>query len=245
MEDGAALQAERFVPGETIFFSVFVENQKVGANGRVELKSEVEAFDSRGVSIAPKVAEDIKTTLQDEDKDWKPKIRAQLQLPAIARPGEYVIRYKVVDVQTGQSAAGERKFPVTGMNIERAETLVIRDFGFYRGEEDATALTIPAYRPGDTLWARFFLTGYGYGPENAIDVAYDVAVLNAEGKQIFEQKDAAVERSQAHYPQPWIPGGMNLSLQANMRPGTYTLVITGRDTTGKQTVSEKHEFRLE
>jgi hypothetical protein len=72
-----------------------------------------------------------------------------------------------------------------------------------------------------------------------------VAVLSPDGKQMFSQEDAAVEKSQAFYPQPWVPGAFNLSLQSTMRPGTYTLVITAHDGIGKQTTTERAEFRVE
>jgi hypothetical protein len=62
---------------------------------------------------------------------------------------------------------------------------------------------------------------------------------------LFSQEDAAVEKSQAFYPQPWVPGAFNLSLQSTMRAGTYTLVITARDGVGKQTAESKAEFRVE
>ena len=246
MEDGQQLGTDiRFVAGETIFFSVSVENYKIGPNGRVELTAEMEAVDPGGVLVMPKITDSIKTALEEEDKEWKPKIRAQFVLPTLAHPGAYAIRYKVTDLATGQTISGEKKLPVIGPDVAVSDTLVVREFGFYRSEDEPNALTVAAFRPGDTLWARFFLTGFKYGAENAIDVTYDVAVVNAEGKQIFEQKDAAAERGTAFYPQPWVPGGLNLSLQKNMRLGTYSVVITGRDAVGKQTVTEKHEFRLE
>lgn len=246
MEDGQQLTTDlRFVAGETVFFSVSVDNYRIGANSRVELSAEIEAVDPAGALFMPKITDGIKTTLEEEDKEWKPKMRAQFVLPTLAHPGVYAIRYKVTDLATGQAVSGEKKLPVVGPDVAASDTLVVREFGFYRAEDEPVALTVAAYRPGDTLWARFFLTGFKYGPENAIDVTYDVTVVNAQGKQIFEQKDAAAERSKAFYPQPWVPGGLNLSLQKNMRVGTYGVIITGRDAIGKQTVSEKHEFRLE
>jgi hypothetical protein len=95
------------------------------------------------------------------------------------------------------------------------------------------------------LWVRFDITGYKYGEQNSMDVAYDVAVQSPDGKQLFAQENAAVEKSQAFYPQPWVPGAFNLSLQSTMRAGTYTLVITAHDATGNQTATAKAEFRVE
>ena len=101
------------------------------------------------------------------------------------------------------------------------------------------------YHPGDMLWVRFDITGYKYGEQNSIDVGYDVEVLSPDGKQLFAEEDAAVEKSQAFYPQPWVPAAFNLDLQPNMTPGTYTLVITAKDAVVKQTAETKAEFRVE
>jgi len=92
---------------------------------------------------------------------------------------------------------------------------------------------------------KFDITGYKYGEQNAIDVAYDVAVTAAEGRTLFTQENAAVEKSQAFYPQPWVPGNFSLTLQPNMTPGMYAVSITARDGVGNQTVTEKAPFRVE
>jgi hypothetical protein len=131
------------------------------------------------------------------------------------------------------------------MGVEPASALTIRNTGFYRTQDDPTPLKTVAYRAGDVLWVRFDITGYKYGEQNAIDVAYDVAVNGPDGKQLFAQEDAAVERSQAYYPQPWVPGGFNLNLQSTMRAGTYTLVLTARDGIGKQMAVMKADFKVE
>jgi hypothetical protein len=95
------------------------------------------------------------------------------------------------------------------------------------------------------VWVRFDVTGYKYGEQNAIDVSYDVAVLTSEGKQLFAQENAAVEKSQAFYPQPWVPGSFSLTLQSTMHPGNYIVAITARDGVGNQTATEKAAFRVE
>lgn len=245
-EDGIPLQSgDNFRPGDIAFFSFQVENYRVGPTGKVDLVGHMQAFDPKGVAIAPADEETIGTSVSEEDKDWKPKLRLQLQLPSIAPPGTYKIKYEVTDRQTHQNAASELAFAVGGRGVEPASALTIRNLGFYRTQEEQTPLKVVAYRPGDTLWVRFDAIGYKYGEQNAIDVAYDVAVLSPDGKQMYSQEDAAVERSQAYYPQPWVPGGFNLSLQPTMRAGTYTLVLTARDGVGKQTATEKAEFRVE
>ncbi len=245
-EDGIPLQSgTEFQPGDIAFFSFQVENYHVNPTGKVDLVGHMQAFDPKGVAIVAADEQMIGTSVSEEDKDWKPKLRLQLQLPSIAQPGTYTIRYDVTDRQSRQSAASELTFAVGGRGVEPAGALTIRNLGFYRTQDEDSPLKVVAYRPGDTLWVRFDAIGYKYGEQNSIDVAYDVAVLSPDGKQMYSQEDAAVERSQAYYPQPWVPGAFNLNLQPTMRPGTYTLVLTARDGVGKQNATVKAEFRVE
>jgi hypothetical protein len=245
-EDGTPIEnGVAFQPGDIAWFSFQVENYKTGPTGKIQLTGHIEAVDPKGTLIVPRDEEVIGTSVSEEDKTWKPKLRLQIQLPSIAPPGNYKIKYDVTDQQTHQTAAGELPFPVGGKGVAPADKLTLRSLGFYRTQEEESPLKVVAYRAGDILWVRFDAIGYKYGDQNAIDVTYDVAVLSPDGKQLFSQEDAAVEKSQAFYPQPWVPGAFNLSLQSTMRPGTYTLVITAHDGIGKQTATERAEFRVE
>jgi hypothetical protein len=245
-EDGPPLAGgQKLVAGETLFFRFGVANFKTGVTGKVQITGHAQAFDPRGTAIAPQDEVAIGTTLSQEDKDWKPALRSQFQVPAIAPPGIYHIRFEAVDEQTRLSASGETTFAVEGRDVRPSPALTIREFGFYRGQDDESPLKVAAYRAGDMVWVRFDVTGFKYGEQNAIDVAYDVAVANGEGKQLFSQEDAAVEKSQAFYPQPWVPGIFSLTLQPDMSKGTYAVVITARDGIGNQTITQKAQFKVE
>jgi hypothetical protein len=246
-EDGPSLESgQAFLSGEQVFFSFQAENYKTGTTGKVQLTGHIGAFDPKGTPIAPLDEVVIGTTLSQEDKDWKPKLRSQLQLPSIAPPGTYRIKFDVTDLQTNQKASGEMTFPVHGRSVEPSAELTIRGLGFYRTQEEETPLRVAAYRPGDIMWVRFDVTGFKHGEQNSIDVSYDVAVLKRDGSTLFSQEAAAVEKSQAFYPQPWVPGEFNLSLQTTMSAGTYTLMITAHDgIEAGQTATAKAEFRVE
>jgi len=245
-EDGPALErGASFQPGEIVFFSFQVENYKAGTTGRVQLTGHTEAFDPKGTPIATRDEQVIATSLSEEDKDWKPKLRSQIQIPPIAPPGNYRIHFDVTDMQTHQTVSEYASFPVSGKGVEPSADLAIRDFGFYRTREEETPLRNPVYRAGDIVWVRLDIVGYKYGEQNAIDVAYDVAVTAADGRQLFSQEDAAVEKSQAFYPQPWVPGEFNLTLQSTMKPGTYTLAITAHDGIGNRMAVVKADFTVQ
>ena len=244
-EDGSPLDADSLVPGETAYFSFVVEGIKAGPSEKIQLVGHVQAFDPQGRAISVVDEQTIATTLSQEDKNWKPKIRSQFLVPPIAPTGVYRIRYEVTDSVTRKTAKGESTFPVRGRMVDPANELVIRNFGFFRTQDETAPLRTPAYRAGDLLWVKLDITGYKYGEQNAVDVAYDVEVFGPNGKSLFAQQDAAVERSQAFYPQPWVPVEFNLSLQTTMTPGPYTIVITAHDGIGKQTVSARGEFRVD
>jgi hypothetical protein len=245
-EDGPAAGGDGFRSGEQVFFSFQVENYKTGTTGKIQLTGHIEAFDPSGIPVSPREEVVIGTTVSEEDKAWKPKLRSQIQVPSIAPPGNYKIKYDVTDLQTKQSASGETTFVVHGRAVEPSPALTIRGLGFYRTQEEENALKTAAYRPGDILWVRFDITGFKHGEQNSIDVTYDVAVLTGDGKQLFSQEAAAVEKSQAFYPQPWVPAEFNLNLQSNMSTGPYTLVITAHDGVAEgQTTTAKAAFKVE
>jgi hypothetical protein len=245
-EDGAPLGPDdRIVAGESLYFRFDAAGFRTSDAGKVQLTGHVQAFDPRGTAIVSRDEILIGTSLRDEDKDWKPRLRSQFQVPPIAPPGVYRIHFDLTDEQSHQTAAGDSSFSVAGRDVRESATLAIRDLAFYRTPEDAAALKSPVYRKGDMVWLRFDVTGYKFGDQNAIDVAYDVAVATAAGRQLFSQENAATEKSQAFYPQPWVPGSFSLTLQPDTLPGLYTVSVTARDGTGNQTVTEKAQFRVE
>jgi hypothetical protein len=245
-EDGARLdEGQKLIVGESAFFRFSVASFKTSEEGVVKVTGRAQVFDSRGTPIAPADEVAIATSTRQEDKGWSPRIHTQFQIPGIAPPGTYKIHYEATDEQTHQKAVGEATFEVDGRDVPASPVLVIRGIGFYRQAEDEVALGVAAYRPADTVWVRFDATGYKYGEQNSIDVAYDVAVIGPDGKQVFSQENAAVEKSQAAYPQPWVPGSFSLTLTPDTSKGTYTIAITARDAVGKQTATEKAEFKVE
>lgn len=247
LEDGPPIPVgQKMVSGETGYFRFSAQGFRTLESGRVQLTGHAQVFDPAGVAIMPVDEVAIATSLRDEDKDWKPFLKFQFQLPPISRPGMYKIKYEVTDDQTKKKASGQGTFDVAGKDVPSSPTLVIRGLGFYRTADEEIPLRIPAYRSGDSVWIKFDATGYKYGEQNAIDVSYDVAVSFADGnKPLFSQPDAAGEKSQAYYPQPWVPGAFSLTLQPNMKLGDYNVEITARDAVGNQTAKAIATFKVE
>jgi len=246
MEDGPAVPPTfTFVAGQFLFLSFQIGGYKASDERKVHLSTKVDAFDPKGVRLMETLPSTVDTSLSDEDKDWKPKVRAQILLPPLAGSGVYKIAIEVNDDLAGSTAAQEIQFEVRGREVAPSDTLLVRNFHFYRGEEDRDPLAVSAYKPGDTLWARFDIVGYKFGPGNSIDVDYGISVVAPSGKVLYTQETAAEEKSSSFYPKAYVPGSMNLSLQRTIKPGQYTIVLTPRDHIGNQTFETKETFTIE
>jgi hypothetical protein len=174
-----------------------------------------------------------------------PKFLASFVVPPFAPAGIYHIPVKVKDELSGADTGAELTFRVRGHDVEPSSSLVTRNYQFLRNEDDQTAMRNPVYHPGETLWARFDITGYKFVENNRFSVEYGLAVLNADGKELFSQPNAASESKESFYPQRYVPGMLSLNLDRNVPTGSYTLVVTVRDTTGDQTWESRQTFRVE
>ena len=249
-EDGPLLPASHeFLPGETIWFSGRIagfESQPAGDNRNVKLSWQVRIVDPGGVAVEPPKSGRLDESLRAQDKDWVPKFVVSFLLPSFVPGGNYHIPVTVKDELAGSEISGDLEFHVRAESFEPSASFVIRNFRFLRNENDAAALQPPVvYRPGATLWARFEMAGYKLAANNKFSVNYGLAVLNAEGKELFAQPDAAAESKESFYPQLRVPGALSLHLDPNVPAAAYTLVVTVRDQIGQQLAEQRETFRVE
>lgn len=245
-EDGPRMEAgHRFIPGETVFFSFQARGFGKSKEELVHLRYEMDALDADDVRLVETNRGEVRTELTPQDKDWLPKVRWSFVIPPHAWPGTYRIRVRVRDELTGREAAVEIPLAVEGRRVEPSQTLVIRNFRFLREERDAEPLVPPVYHPGQSLWARFDITGFKIGDKNHIRVAYRISVLNAEGKLLYAQPEAAVEEDSPFYPKRSVPGLVSLQIQPGTPVGTYLMAVTVEDTVGGQTFETRESFRVE
>jgi hypothetical protein len=246
-EDGPPLAPNfSFFTGDTVFFSCQIQGYQVSPDSNnIDLHVQLQAVDPEGVPLAESVQRNISTQISAEDKNWMPIVRETIQIPPLALPGVYHMRVAVDDKLSKQTAKGDVEFSVRGRRVEPSDKLVARNFRFLRTEEDRDPMEQPVYKPGDTLWARFEIAGFRYGPNNRVQVSYGVAVLAATGETLFTQPQAAVEQDESFYPKRYVPGALSLNLNAKVKPGEYTLVVTLRDEIGNQTDESRHVFRVE
>ena len=248
-EDGPILGLNHeFVPGETIELSCRITGyhiEKKDEKQYVKLTWQLRAVDASGVLIEKEASGGIDETVLPQDKNWIPKFLSTFIVPSFAPTGVYRISVKVKDEFSGAEATAELPFNVKGHEVALSETLVARNVQFLRGENDQTPMRTVVYHPGETLWARFDITGYKFGPNNLFEVSYGLAVLNSEGAQLFAVPEAASEGNHSFYPQSYVPGVLSLHLDPNVPKGSYTLVINVRDKTGSQSYESRQVFQVE
>ena len=231
-------------PGEVLFFTFEVGGCTKNSEEKVRMSYTVDVLDPAGVRIMEPVTNEVTAELTPQDKDWKPKVRMEIPLPPLAGSGTYKVNIAVRDENAKTSATKSIGFAVAGHEVEPSGTLVVRNFRFFRAEDDVQALPKPVYRPGDPVWARFDITGYKFGKGNAVDVTYGIAVLAGE-KVLWSQNDAAMERSDSFYPKRYVPGAMSINLQSNIRPGEYSIAVRVTDAVGGQSFEGKYNFSVE
>lgn len=249
-EDGPLLAASyQFLPGETAYFSCRLAGYKIDKrkedDQHVKLSWELDVFDPAGVAITPPKSGVIDARVLTEDKNWLPKFLSSFLVPPFAPSGDYRISVKAKDELAGSEVHADLNFRVKGHDVEPSPTLVTRNLLFLRSEDDKFGMKEAVYHPGSMLWARFDVTGYKYGEKNLFSVDYGLAVESADGKQLFAQPSAAAESDSTFYPQPYVPGMISLSLDKNVTPSSYVLVLTVHDKVGGQTWVARAPFRVE
>ncbi|MBV9508277.1 MAG: hypothetical protein JO323_25070 [Acidobacteriia bacterium] len=245
-DGGAALPASfGYRPGETVFFSCRLTNYQKTPQERMHAAYSIQAFDPKGVALTELFKNEITEEVAPQDKEWMPRIATEIPIPPLIAPGTYRILVTAEDLVAKLKTELSVPFEVRGRSPEPSGTLTVRDFHFYRGEEDAEALEKPAYRSGDVVWTRFDITGFRYGPNNKIDVSYQVSILDGSGKVLWTQPEPTGENTESFYPKLWIPASMSITIQNNTRPGGYSIAVQVKDAIGNQTYEAKAAFTVE
>jgi hypothetical protein len=233
------------VPGETLFFSCRIAGYSKTAEGKVHVAYSVQAFDPKGVPLTELYKNEVAAEVSSQDKDWMPKVATEVLIPPLVASGAYKIVVKAEDLFAKTTADLAVPFHVRGREVAPSDTLVVRNFEFLRSEEDTHPMEKGVYKPGDSVWLKFDITGFKYGEKNKIEVSYTTNFLSPSGKVLWTQPEPAVERSESFYPKRYVAAQMGLNLLPNTKPGEYTIVLTVKDVPGNQTVETKYPFVVE
>lgn len=231
--------------GERLFFSCQVSGHKANEKDKVSLSWTIRIADEAGLALTPPESKSLEAELAPEDKDWKPRILYQAEMPPTADCDNCLLVVQLTDKISGAQAMSEQRFAIRSKEVEPSKELAIRNFRFLRGEEDGAALAVPAFRPGDEVWARFEITGFAHGEKNRIHVEYGLSVFRPSGKLLYQEPKAASAEESSFYPKRWAPGMLSLKLDSKLPLGEYPIVIEVRDEVGKQRAEARFAFRIE
>jgi hypothetical protein len=245
--DGGAPMPPGFehVAGETLFFSCRVAGFAKTPEEKVHVAYSVQAFDPAGVPLTEIYKNELVADVTPQDKEWMPKISTEVQVPPLVATGTYKLLIKAEDLIARTNAELSVPFQIRGKPVEHSDTLIVRNFEFFRGEDDSQPLTKPAYRAGDAVWAKFDITGFKYGKDNHIDVSYVTSVISPSGKVLWTQDPAAEEQSESFYPKRYVAASMGINLLPNTKPGEFTIAVVVKDGIGNQTYETKQTFSVE
>jgi hypothetical protein len=233
------------VAGETLFFSCRIAGWAKTPEEKVHVAYSVQAFDPKGVPLTEIYKNELVTDVTPQDKEWMPKIVTELQVPPLVAAGTYKLVVKAEDLVAHTNAELAVPFLIRGKTVEPSDTLVIRNFQFFRGEDDPQPLAKPVFHGGDAVWAKFDIIGFKYAKDNHIDVSYVTSVISPSGKVLWTQDPPAVEQSESFYPKRYVAASMGINLLPNTKPGEFTIAVTVKDAVGNQTYEAKQTFTVE
>jgi|SRR5215471_15022312 hypothetical protein len=245
--DGGPPEPKSFehVPGETLYFTCRVAGFSKNADDKVHVAYSVQSFDPKGVPLTEIYKNELITEVTVQDKEWMPKIATEVQLPPLIASGTYKLVVKAEDVFAKTTAQLDVPFEVRGRKVEPSDTLVVRNFQFFRSEDATEPLEVAAYRPGDSVWARFDITGFKYGDKNHIDVSYVTTVNSPSGKLLWTQPEPAVDQSESFYPKRYVQASMGITLLKDTKPGEFSIGVSVKDGVSGQTYETKQKFTVE
>jgi hypothetical protein len=136
-------------------------------------------------------------------------------------------------------------FVVRSKTVEPSDTLIVRNFQFFRGEDDPQPMQKAVYKGGDAVWTKFDVIGFKYGDKNRIDVSYVPSVISPSGKVLWRQDKPEVEQSESFYPKRYMAASMGITLLKNTTAGQYTIAVAITDAVGNQTYEAKQTFTVE
>jgi hypothetical protein len=233
------------VAGETLFFSCRIAGYGKTPEEKVHATYSVQPFDPKGVPLTEIYKNEMVADVAPQDKTWMPKIATEIQIPPLVAAGTYKIVVKIEDLVANTKAELSVPFVVRSKTVEPSDTLIVRNFQFFRGEDDPQPMQKAVYKSGDAVWTKFDVIGFKYGAENRIDVSYLPSVIAPSGKVLWRPDKPEVEQSESFYPKRYMAASMGITLLPNTKPGEYTIAVTITDAVGKQTYDTKQTFTVE
>lgn len=231
-----------FYPGEVVYLVFNLGGFHVSEyEYQMKVSYRIDFIGAQGAPFATSEAGVIAEEVYPQDENWMPIVRTAPRIPFHAEKGTYKIEiYAKDELRPQDEDRLELSFEVLGKDVGDADKLTIRNFEFQQTEGGKPVET-PAYRPGDTLWGSFYITGFELSENNAFDVDSRLEVLDPDGEVMYSFTPQQ-EEGQSYYPRRWLPGRFRVDLDKNIPPGDYVLVLLVEDRLGKQESRTRYPF---
>lgn len=250
-EDAPFLQPDyRFQPGEFVYTTFQTAGFQVQAATeeqprKISMTYKVMPEDEKGVALCPPVSDKIQAELSSEDKNWTPKRRASFLIPSFVAAGQFRIHVIVNDLLSKTERSKLIPFQIGGITVQSPGALNVQDFQFFRRESDRQSVEVPAYSAGDSVFARFVMTGFKIGEKNSYHVSYQVLVTRPDGKPYLDRPDAAELVAESFYPAQYLPGELALTTSHDSPKGTYIILLKVRDQIANTSKEVRFPFTIE
>ena len=240
----------QFLPGDYVYFTFQISGFATASNPTTEAKSfsleyEVTPRDEHGVPLTPTASGKIAGDLGSEDKNWTPKRRASFLLPSYVAAGKFYVHVAVRDQMGKSDTSADYPFQMGGVVVKGADSVRATDFDFFRNQEDATGLELPAFAAGDTVWARFNMTGFRFESGSKYRLSYGLTVLRPDGKVFLSEPNAAQVAADSFYPAQFVPGELQITTPKDAQHGSYLITLTIHDQVANQSFDLRRTFTVE
>jgi hypothetical protein len=250
-EDAPYVPADfEFLPGDYLFFTFHISGFKIKANQTGEIRTlslqyRITPQDLNGVALAGPVDGTISDEINKEDKTWTPKRRANFLLPSFVASGDYRVHVVVKDIYAGTEVSRDYRFKMGGTQIPPTSGIRADQFAFLRTADEAKPLDVPAYSPGDTVFARFLMVGFKTDQDNKYRLAYGIKVTRPDGKTFLDEPKAAQIAANSFYPAQFMPGDIQVTTPRDAMHGRYQMTVTVRDLIANQDFTFRETFSIE
>jgi hypothetical protein len=240
----------RFFPGDYLYFTFqisgfAVRSEERGEVQKINLTYEVTPQDVNGFALAPPSSGTVQTELSPEDKHWMPKRQVSFLIPSFVAAGEFRIHVHVKDLVANSEVSRDFPFYIGGIHLLPTSSITVENFRFLRNENDREALDVPAYSPGDTVYARFDMVGFKTDFQNRYHLSYGVTVLRPDGTPYLQDPNAAELEANSFYAAKYVPGVVNIKTSATTPKGEYIIVLTVRDALAGTTFQTRRALSIE
>jgi hypothetical protein len=229
---GPERTSDGYVLGDEVYYRFTIAGVTPDADGRVAAEMRLRVTDASGKEVL-KATVPVEAVLALGGDGLPGSARVGLNDPIT--PGEYRLTVEVKDLTAGESASFERTFTCKPVEFAAAQ---VRFFQDPDGRRPAPVGGVV----GQTLFVRTLAVGFDRG--EAIDVGFEIQVLDKEGKPVTPKPIRATVRNE----DPAVVKRADvLTFKGELtlnRPGDFVLRLTLTDKPTKKTVTFEAPMRV-